>query len=274
MQILADITQLTYFYVHGIIIQKGGYGKFMNIILLFAGIAILFNGVMLSMLSNFNLGVLATVFAGIFFTAWGIFYRKINDMTKRGFPLAVKWLIIAAVCIEVLFVGFIFAYGMNDTAEYNEDVVIVLGAGVRGDRVTLPLKLRLDRAAEYHRKNPDALIIVSGGQGLQETVTEASAMEKYLLTQGVDASKIMKEEKATSTNENMRFSKEIADSVLGGEYKTAIITNNFHIYRSTRIAKHEGLGTVRHMHAGLQYYNILPCGIRESLAIIKMWVFD
>jgi len=153
---------------------------------------------------------------------------------------------------------------------YNEDAVIVLGAGVRGDRVTLPLKMRLDKAIEYHYKNPDALIVVTGGQGLQETVTEAYAMEKYLVQNGVDNSKILKEEKATSTFENMKYSKEILDNYFTNDYSVVIITNNFHIFRGTTIAKNSGFKNVTHMHAGLQWYNLMPCFLRESLAVIKM----
>ena len=84
----------------------------------------------------------------------------------------------------------------------------------------------------------------------------------------------MKEEKATSTNENMRYSKEILDTHFdGGKYKTVIITNNFHIYRGVAIAKIEGFEEVFHKHADLKWYNLVPCYLRESLAVLKMWVF-
>ena len=171
---------------------------------------------------------------------------------------------------SVAIVSFIAVYGQYDNADYNEDAVIVLGAGINGDKVTYPLKVRLDKAMEYHKLNPDAVIVVTGGQGFQETVTEAYAMEKYLVQNGVEPSKIIKEEKATSTNENMRFSKKL----LKEDSKVVVITNNFHIYRAVSIAKLEGLDNVTHIHAGLQWYNIVPCYIRECLAVLKMWVFD
>ena len=184
----------------------------------------------------------------------------------------IEKIVIAALCVEAVLVGFIAYQGVHDTVSYNEDAVIVLGAGVHGDRVSLPLKQRLDKALEYHEKNPEAVIVVTGGRGFQETVTEAEAMEKYLLEKGVEPESVLKEENATSTNENMKFSKVILDDRFGDEYSVAVITNNFHIYRSVRIAKNEGFKNVTHLHAGLQWYNLMPCYLRESLAVIKLLI--
>lgn len=246
----------------------------MRFILLAAGVGLFLNGALMSLVSNFNLGVVLTNLSGIFFIFWGAFYNKIQEKTKSGVLKWVKWAVIAVVLTEALLVGFLALYGQVDNVKYDEDAVIVLGAGIRGDRVTVPLAYRLNAAVEYHRKNPDAVIVVTGGQGFQETVTEAYAMEKYLLNKGVAPDKIIKEERATSTNENMRFSKELLDEHFEGDYSVVVITNNFHIYRGVSIAKIEGLENVYHKHAGLRWYNMAPCYLRESLAVLKMWVFD
>ncbi len=242
-------------------------------ILLILGTLIFLNGTLLYMISNFNLGVILTIFLGSFLILCGIFEAKIRKITQKGIGKYIKFLVIALLCAEIILVGFIAIYGQNDNVDYTEDAVIVLGAGVRGDRLTVPLKLRLDSAIKYHAKNPDALIVVTGGKGFQETVTEASVMEKYLLSHGVPQEKIIKEEMATSTNENMRYSKELLDARFDGKYSVVVVTNNFHIYRGTSIAKLEGFSDVYHLHASLQWYNYLPCYLRESLAILKMWVF-
>ena len=113
---------------------------------------------------------------------------------------------------------------------------------------------------------------MTGGEGAQETITEAEAMERYLVEHGVSRDVIVKEENATSTSENMRFSKEILDSYFGTEYDIAVITNGFHIFRSVSIAKTEGFKQVSHLHAGLSWYNIIPCYLRESIAILKLWL--
>ena len=200
----------------------------MSIVLTIFGMVCTVYGVIIFALSNLNLGVIVTLLVGMFFLAWGIFYCKINEYCTRNKILkTIRAIVLLLVCAELIFVAFIGMYGHRDNVNYDEEAVIVLGAGIHGDRVTLPLKLRLDKAIEYHRKNPEAIIVVTGGQGLQETVTEAYAMEKYLINNGVDQEVIVKEEKATSTNENMRFSKVLLDERFNSEYKVVVITNNF-----------------------------------------------
>ena len=236
------------------------------------GAVFLFYGICLCAFSNFNLGVILVVLFGALLVAYGVFHKKIAVLTQKGILKYVKYMIIFCITAEFMIVGFLAIYGQRDNVTYKEDAIVVLGAGIKGERLTLPLKYRLDTAIEYSEKNPNAIIVVSGGQGFQETVTEASVMKKYLLLHGVSEDKIVEEGKATSTNENMRFSKEILDKKFGAPYSIAVITNGFHIYRGVSISHREGFENVTHLHAGLQWYNLLPCYLRESLAVVKMWL--
>ena len=242
----------------------------MKYVLMLLGIVIAAIGAVLYTMSNFNLGILMTMALGGVFFLWGLFYEK----TKTGIFKIIRNVFVVGLCAELMLVGFLACYGNCDNIDYTEDAVIVLGAAVHGDQITMPLWHRLMAAVSYHEKNPDAYIVVTGGQGAQETVTEAYAMEKYLVQKGVDPDKIIKEEMATSTTENMRFSKDLLDDVLGNDYKVAVITNHFHIYRGVATAKKEGFGSVVHMHGGLEWYNVIPNYLRESLAVIKMWILD
>ncbi len=227
------------------------------------GIILLVYGASLCLAYNFNLGVVLTLILGITFILWEFLSNKIKYF---------KLIITILLCAEGLLLGFIAIYGQFDNVTYSEDALIVLGAGIKGEEVTLPLRYRLDKAVEYYEKNPNAVIVVTGGKGFRESITEARAMEKYLLKCGVKGDRIIKEEKATSTNENMRFSKEILDTYFEGEYNVGVITNNFHIYRSVQIAKSESFEKVTHMNADMWWYDLLPCYLRESLAVLKMWV--
>lgn len=239
-------------------------------IIAFIGAIFTIYGLILCIMSNLNLGVVLIAVLGVVTLCIGVFYSKLKKLTAIPFFKICKILLTLFLCAEVVLISFIAVYGITDNVSYTEDAVIVLGAGVRGDKVTLPLKMRLDKAVEYHHKNPDSLIVVTGGQGLQEIVTEAYAMEKYLIQNGIDKNKIIKEEKATSTSENMEFSKEMLDSYFDDDYSVVVVTNNFHVFRGTAIAKKTGFKNVTHMHAGLQWYNLMPCFLRESLAVIKM----
>ena len=248
--------------------------KSISVLITIVGIIVAIYGFILCIMSNINLGVVLVVILGVFLINIGIFYEKIKELTKSGFFKYFKVFVIIIFCIEFILVSFIAVFGIVDNVSYNEDAVIVLGAGIRGDKVTLPLKMRLDKAIQYHSKNPDALIVVSGGQGFQETVTEAYAMEKYLVEHGVERNKIIKEEKATSTTENMEFSKVLLDQYFEDNYSIVVVTNNFHVFRGTSIAIKTGFNDVSHMHAGLQWYNLVPCYLRESLAVLKMLILD
>lgn len=229
-------------------------------------------GLSLVVFTNFTLGTVLTLMLGAGLSLSGIYYDKIKEKTQSGFCKYLKIFICTFVFAEIIFVVFIVGYGMTNNTDFSEDAVVVLGAGIRGDKVSYALKYRLDKAIEYHIKNPHALIVVSGGQGVQESVTEAYAMEKYLISNGVDKECIIKEEKATSTNENMRFSKAILDEIFHKDYKITVITNNFHIYRGVMIAHDEGFRNVSHMGCRTTFYDAIPSYLRETLAVLKLWV--
>lgn len=236
------------------------------------GIVLLIYGLSLVVFTNFTLGTVLTLAVAVGLMLSGIFYDQIKIHTKTGVGKFIKITICTLFCIEIIFLGFLLGYGMTDNVDCKEDAVIVLGAGIRGDKVSYALKYRLDKAVEYHKKNPRAIIVVSGGQGPQESVTEAYAMEKYLVSKGLDEKSIIKEQKSTSTNENMRFSKVILDKMFDKEYTVVVITNNFHIYRAVNIAHREGVEFVNHLGCRTTLYDSIPSYLRETLAVLKLWV--
>lgn len=244
----------------------------MKKILFIPGIMMLLYGISLVLFTNFTLGTLLTLIVGISLIVWGMYFKKIQVAAKSGVKKWIKISILVFVCFDILLIGFIAIYGIYDSSDYKEDAVIVLGAGIKGDKPSYALKQRLDKAVEYHQKNPDAYIVVTGGKGIQENTTEAYAMEKYLISRGVDKNVIIKEQQSTSTNENMRFTKTILDKKFSRNYKVAVITNNFHIYRAEKIAENEGLKHITTLHCSMHIYDIIPAYLRESLAVLKMWV--
>ncbi len=75
----------------------------------------------------------------------------------------------------------------------NADYIVVLGAGIIGDKVTPLLAARIEKGIELLRYNPNTVLIMSGGQGSGEDIPE----------------KIIMEQKSVSTQENLRFSREL-----------------------------------------------------------------
>ena len=83
-------------------------------------------------------------------------------------------------------------------------------------------------------------MIPSGGQGRDETVSEAEAMGRYLREKGIPEDKIILEDRSFTTMENLKNSKAIIDAREGGKY-TALVTSNYHVYRALRYCRKVGL---------------------------------
>lgn len=244
---------------------------FKSVAYISVGVILVLNFLIMIWVSNLNLGLIGSLLLGCYLMAWGILSRRFPNGAAVLRWRMIHRLFLAGISVLLAISVFLGIYGNYDTVDYREDALIVLGAAVRGETVSLPLKYRLDKAVEYAAQNPDAVIVVSGGQGAQEIVTEAYAMEQYLLNQGV-TNLILKEEQATSTTENFFFSKKLLDSHFEGEYQTAFITNGFHIYRASRMAKDAGLEQISHLHAPIAWYNVVHNYLRESLAVLKYWL--
>lgn len=131
---------------------------------------------------------------------------------------------------------------------YKQDYLIVLGAGlVKGRKVSRLLGARIDRAIAYSNKQYDKgrkrpKMIMSGGQGNDEEVSEAFAMKEYAIEHGMPAKYILLEDKSTNTEQNMAFSKKIASEDFGNsKFKSKFFTNNYHLFRAALYAKIAGL---------------------------------
>jgi uncharacterized SAM-binding protein YcdF (DUF218 family) len=151
----------------------------------------------------------------------------------------VSFLLVSYVC-------YAYVYGLVARAG-GADFVIVLGAGLRPDgRVPPLLASRLDRGrdvwATLDRQATDfrPVMIVSGGKGSDERVSEASAMAAYLVNRGVPADRIVLEDQSRSTEENLVFSKAIMDQLRPGAQAT-VVTSDFHAFRAALIARRLGL---------------------------------
>lgn len=166
---------------------------------------------------------------------------------------------------------FVFLEGMilykgNSIPSKNADYVIVLGAQVKGSALSRALKSRLDTAIGYLEENIDSKVIVSGGQGRGEDISEALAMKTYLISKGIADSRIIMEDKSTNTEENIRFSQTmIADK---NRY-IVIVTNKFHVYRATMIAKKQEMTKVKGLGASTDDILVVHYHVREFFALVK-----
>ena len=138
-----------------------------------------------------------------------IFYL-LEHFARRGHRAA-AWCELAL--IAALLLGFslftvletmVVRGSFADESDAPVSAVIVLGAGVNGETPSLTLRTRIDAAAAYLEEHPDVPVVLSGGQGPGEAITEAECMRRALVRRGVDESRLYPEERSTSTQENLR----------------------------------------------------------------------
>lgn len=237
--------------------------KYIKLSLICIGSLLSLYGIILLIIANFNMGTVFVIMLGALLILLG---------ALKNMPRAVRIVICVLLSYAALASVFLTVYGKTDTVTYDEDAIIVLGAAVHGEKVGPQLAMRLDRAVEYYERNPDVLIVVSGGMGAQKDIAEALAMERYLTEHGVPAEAIIKEENATGTDYNFKYSKELLDDRLGNDYKTAFITTDYHIFRAEFTAHKQGFDSVTYAHSSIELWNFLPSVLRETVAVICYWI--
>jgi uncharacterized SAM-binding protein YcdF (DUF218 family) len=180
--------------------------------------------------------------------------------------------IICCLAILYLLITSFFIYkAAHDLPPEEADYLIVLGAKVNGSDMSLSLYNRAKTALRYLQENLETEVIVTGGKGRGEHITEAEAVERYLLDNGIPASRILKEDKSTSTFENILFAKEwISDP----EANVIIVSNDFHLFRAGLIAKRLGLAHVYTLAAPTPEVVKFQSYLREYAAILKSYIFD
>ena len=156
---------------------------------------------------------------------------------------------------------------MSLEAEPGLDVIIVLGAAVRGESPTSPMLLRMQRALEYLQENPETLCIASGGQGSGESISEAECIRRYLTENGISEDRILLEPDSKDTKENIRNSFRLMEDE---NASVGVVTSSFHVRRALLICEQQGHKDVR----GIPAKALLPLGIhytvREFFGIVQL----
>lgn len=225
-------------------------------IILFSAFLVLFNGINFGAL--FIISTLLIIYISVVINR--IAKNKNNNFIKV-FSKVINILVILFIA-SFLIIQSIIVIDMVNSKEPKDieklDYIVVLGAGLDGNKVGKVLKSRLDKALEYYNLNKNSIFIVSGGQGEDEIISEAEAMYNYLIENGVDSEQIIKEDKATTTLENIKFIKEILLERNDEDKKVLIVTNDFHLFRAKTITNilnidNEGLASNTHIKVRINY---------------------
>ena len=234
----------------------------------FVGSLCIIGTLMSAAVYGFTIGYLIPLILGALLIALSLWFVKLPKKLKK----VIGTLIILGVCFFLIVTTVVIVRGGNNTVDYMEDCVIVLGSGIRGETVLPTMQNRLEACLDYHQKNKQAIIVVSGGQGPNETISEAEAMKRYLVNRGIPASQIIKEDHSHNTKQNFCYSKEILDRRFGNNhYAVVCITSHYHIFRAERIALKQDIH-VRTYSADVDWHLLPFAYIREFLSILKYWI--
>ena len=202
-------------------------------------------------------------------------YRGRRGRTWKTLVLCV--LLAGAICFSAL-LGLVLS-GARDVIVGQPRAMIVLGCRVYPWGPSILLQDRMDEALEYLQKNPDVIVVTSGGQGSNEPASEAATMRDYFLSRGIAQERILVEEESSNTWENLNFSRELlAES--GHEERLdpiIVVSNGFHLTRVRMLAlrvwgEEVELSTLSapssHVPSRLKMY------VREPLALVKSFLMD
>lgn len=179
------------------------------------------------------------------------------------------YILVILLILFLLLSIYLYHYGKSEDKEQC-DYLIILGAGLYGDKVSSSLKRRLDKALDYVSAYPQCKIIVSGGQGWNESVSEAYAMKQYLISKGIEKKRVIMEDRSTSTYTNFLYTKQLLKLQ---HVKIMITTCDFHMYRSCHIAKQFGFIPYRNPAKSTQW-KCIKYYIRECFCVIKNWLLN
>ncbi len=227
--------------------------------------------------AKFNAGSIIGIllFGGIIVCT--LLYKKLFSLIKRLWKhIAGKIAVISATAVVAFGVFLAVFFTVNMLTHIHapiEDIrcVLVLGCQVRGETPSSMLHYRTLKAVELLQEFPDAVCVVSGGQGRGEAITEAEAMRRILVANGISEERIFLEDTSTSTAENFRNSKTIMDK-LGITEGVAVVTSEYHQYRASLYAKRSGLNDTGHYSAYTSRYMLLNCWLREWGGLAATWL--
>lgn len=213
------------------------------------------------------------IFVGIYRLRKG---HSFFSIWKKWIKILVIGLFSIAICISIINLVFILSpveASMDDDADH----LILLGGGISKDG-SLPKSVmrRIEAAAEYLNKHPDCLCVVSGGKLDFLPYAEAPELKKQLVAAGVEADRILVEDKALDTIQNFQFSCELLASYKGVSLQTildtttVIVTSRFHLRRAERLAYRMGFSDIKGISAPCPVIYIPHNYVREICAYVKL----
>ena len=180
--------------------------------------------------------------------------------------------LLAVIVLVALTFTVLMVHQANRTPKQHDLPIIVLGCKVNDEVPSRMLRYRLQTAVAYMEEHPDAICVVSGGQGWNESRTEAGVMQRWMSAGGIDASRIIIEDRSMNTEQNLLFSKEMLENAGISCEKAIIVTDGYHQYRASLFAKKIDIDAYA-VSANTDWHLVPTYWIREWFGLCKYFVF-
>ncbi len=172
-----------------------------------------------------------------------LLFYNLADLLKNKLPKTVKIvrrIFTVCLCIGLLVVGVtecIIIGASFGNPDEDCDYIVVLGAMVRSNGPSVSLQNRIDAAYEYLTAHPDAVAVVSGGQGPDEPMSEAQCMFDHLTAMGIAPERVWMEDRSTSTWENLQFTLDLIEEKTGSRPdRLGVVSSEYHMFRASLFA--------------------------------------
>lgn len=217
-----------------------------------------------------KLSNLLSMFFSLMLFSYLVVWPQIGNLTKHTLG-TMLYIIVSFSAIYLLSLMSMYSLSailnlVHLKKNRNADYIVVLGAGIIGTRVTPLLAARIDRGIALLYCNPNAVLIMSGGQGSGEDISESEAMAAYAVEKGVNREKIIIESKSVSTQENLLFSRELMDKE---KPEIIIVTTSYHVLRALLRARQQRMKCVG-FGAKTKWYFTLNALIREFIGYLHL----
>jgi uncharacterized SAM-binding protein YcdF (DUF218 family) len=181
-----------------------------------------------------------------------IFMEKLPKFMKIFFKIILASFILSFVIVEGIII-----YNMRTASGKEADYIIILGCQVDGSIPSIPLMRRVNVAVKYLKENKNTNVVITGGRGAGENISEAEAMKRILLRNGIEETRIFEEQNAKSTMENLKFSDELYNLK---NNNIIIVSSDYHMFRALSIAKK------------LKYKNVEGLPSKSQLSVLPVYL--
>ena len=243
------------------------------------GFLLFADGLYLLLQVKIHLGIFLPLLIGAIFLIHAFFWQALARLLTDAVLLKKLWqscwvIFTVWLCTLVLFFSYIQLNKNNDSQVPDHKAIIILGSGLIQGKASPTLQARLDKAAEVYKDSSQAILIVTGGLGLGQHLSEATVMAQYLeANHQISASNIMLEDQSTSTELNLKNSHSILKQhQIELSEPIAIVTSDFHCPRAKLIAVQQGYLQTLCYGADTPLETRYNAWLREYFAYISGWV--